>query len=150
MFSVLCSVSMHTYAVMGVNTALLQAALLSRARIYTIVPAKMEARIDMIKGNFKLQFLPVQGVNKIASAVYVLFLSPSNMHHLALKRSFLKTICLFSNSVETFAIARNVEDLAAAKFTPMIPTEVAAREVLSSKISSMASSWAGDMVSLMH
>lgn len=72
------------------------------------------------------------------------------MHHLALKRSFLKTICLFSNSVETFAIARNVEDLAAAKFTPMIPTEVAAREVLSSKISSMASSWAGDMVSLMH
>lgn len=73
MFSVLCSVSMHTYAVMGVNTALLQAALLSRARIYTIVPAKMEARIDMIKGNFKLQFLPVQGVNKIASAVYVLF-----------------------------------------------------------------------------
>lgn len=64
---------MHTYAVMGVNTALIQASLLSRARVYTIVPAKMEARIDMIKGNFKIDILPVSGVNKIASAMYVLF-----------------------------------------------------------------------------
>uniref|UniRef100_A0A8D3DU92 Vitellogenin domain-containing protein n=1 Tax=Scophthalmus maximus TaxID=52904 RepID=A0A8D3DU92_SCOMX len=86
------SVSMHTYAVMGVNTALIQAALLSRARVHTIVPAKMEARIDMVKGNFKLQVLPVQGIDKIASAI-----------------------------VETFAVARNVEDLTAAKITPMIP-----------------------------
>ncbi|XP_070687930.1 vitellogenin-2-like [Pempheris klunzingeri] len=111
------SVSMHTYAVMGVNTALIQASLLSRARVHTIVPAKMEARIDMIKGNFKLQFLPVQGIDKIASAL-----------------------------VETFAIARNVEDLAAAKITPMIPAEVAAqlsRETFSSKISRMASSLTG-------
>lgn len=74
--SVPCSVSMHTYAVMGVNTAFLQAALVSRARVHTIVPAKMEARIDMIKGNFKLQFLPVQGIDKIASALCVLFLLP--------------------------------------------------------------------------
>ena len=59
---------------MGVNTALIQAALLSRARVYTVVPAKMEARIDMIKGNFKLQVLPVQGIDKIATALYVLFL----------------------------------------------------------------------------
>ncbi|XP_049910405.1 vitellogenin-2-like isoform X2 [Epinephelus moara] len=113
------SVSMHTYAVMGVNTAFIQAALLSRARVHTIVPAKVEARIDMIKGNFKLQLLPVQGVDKIASAL-----------------------------VETFAVARNVEDLAAAKFTPMIPAEVAkrlSRESFSSKISRMASSLAGSM-----
>lgn len=75
MFYVLCSVSMHTYAVMGVNTALIQAALLSRARVHTIVPAKMEARIDLIKGNFKLQFLPVQGIDKVASALYVLNIS---------------------------------------------------------------------------
>lgn len=71
---------MHTYAVMGVNTALIQAALLSRARIHTILPAKIEARIDMIKGNFKLQLLPVQGVSKIASALCVLFLSISKLH----------------------------------------------------------------------
>lgn len=70
-FSFPFSVSMHTYAVMGVNTALIQAALFSRARVHTIVPAKFEAKIDMIKGNFKLELLPVQGVDKIASAVYV-------------------------------------------------------------------------------
>nr|SOX60631.1 vitellogenin Ab [Solea senegalensis] len=105
------SVSIHTYAVMGVNTALIQASLLSRARVHTIVPAKMEARIDMIKGNFKLQLLPVQGIDKIASAL-----------------------------VETFAVARNVEDLTAAKFTPIIPAEPAVQT--SSKL---ASSIADDM-----
>ncbi|XP_018528704.1 vitellogenin-2 [Lates calcarifer] len=113
------SVSMHTYAVMGVNTAFIQAALLSRARVHTVIPAKMEARIDMINGNFKLQFLPVQGIDKIASAL-----------------------------VETFAVARNVEDLTAAKITPMIPAEVAAqlsRETFSSKISRMTSSRAGGL-----
>nr|AKK31327.1 vitellogenin B [Larimichthys crocea] len=113
------SVSMHTYAVMGVNTALIQAALLSRARVHTIVPAKMEARIDMIKGNFKFQFLPVQGIDKIATAL-----------------------------VETFAVARNVEDLAAAKITPVVPAEVASqlsREIFSARISKMSSSLASDM-----
>uniref|UniRef100_A0A8D0AR41 Vitellogenin-2-like n=1 Tax=Sander lucioperca TaxID=283035 RepID=A0A8D0AR41_SANLU len=110
------SVSMHTYAVMGVNTAFVQAALMSRARVHTIVPAKMEARIDMIKGNFKLQLLPVQGIDKIATVF-----------------------------VDTFAVARNVEDLAAAKITPVVPEEFTAqtsRETFSSKISSFASSLA--------
>lgn len=79
MFYALCSVSMHTYAVMGLNTALIQAALLSRARVHTIVPAKMEARIDLIKGNFKLQFLPVQGIDKVASALYVLNISKQHV-----------------------------------------------------------------------
>ena len=65
---------MHTYAVMGVNTAFVQATLMSKARVHTTVPAKMEARINMIKGNFKLQFLPVQGIDKIATVLYVLFL----------------------------------------------------------------------------
>lgn len=89
--SVPCSVSMHTYAVMGVNTALIQAALLSRARVHTIVPAKMEARIDMVKGNFKLQVLPVQGIDKIASAMYFTF-SPSKMYHPVLRCCYLKTV----------------------------------------------------------
>ncbi|XP_063747534.1 vitellogenin-2-like [Eleginops maclovinus] len=113
------SISMHTYAVMGVNTAFIQAALLSRARVHTIVPAKVEARIDMIKGNFKLELLPVQGIDKIASAI-----------------------------VETFAVARNVEDLTAAKITPIIPAALAtqvSRETFSSKLSKMASSMAQSM-----
>ncbi|KAL3047365.1 hypothetical protein OYC64_021558 [Pagothenia borchgrevinki] len=113
------SVSMHTYAVMGVNTAFIQATLLSRARVHTIVPAKVELRIDMNKGNFKLELLPVKGVDKIASA-----------------------------KVETYAVTRNVEDLPAAKMTPMIPDALAtqmSRETFSSKISKMASSLADSM-----
>lgn len=62
---------MHTYAVMGVNTAFIQAALVSRAKVHTVVPSKMAARLDMIKGNFNFQLLPVQGVNTIASGLYV-------------------------------------------------------------------------------
>ncbi|KAM8874646.1 vitellogenin-2-like [Spinachia spinachia] len=108
------SVSTHVYAVMGVNTAFLQAVLMSRAKVHTNIPAKIEARVDIIKGNFKLQLLPVEGVSKIASA-----------------------------RVETFAIARNVEDLAAAKITPMVPSAVeVSRETFSSRISRMASSLA--------
>lgn len=74
MFSVTCSVSVHTYAVMGVNTAFIQAAVVSRAKVQTIIPAKMEARVDVTKGNFKFQFFPVQGIDKIASVLYVSFL----------------------------------------------------------------------------
>ncbi|KAK9519374.1 hypothetical protein VZT92_022109 [Zoarces viviparus] len=113
------SFSMHTYAVMGVNTAFIQAVLMSRARVHTIVPAKIEARIDMIKGNFKFQVLPVPGVNKIVSA-----------------------------RADTVVIARNVEDLPAAKITPMIPPAAEAqvsRETFSSEITRMASSLASDM-----
>lgn len=71
-----CSVSIHTYAVMGLNTDLIQAALMSRAKVHTIVPAKMEARVDMDRGNFKLQFIPVQDIDTIASAVYVFVRNP--------------------------------------------------------------------------
>ncbi|XP_047442875.1 vitellogenin-2-like [Mugil cephalus] len=115
------SVSMHTYAVLGVNTAFIQAALMSRARVHTIVPAKMEARADIIKGNFKFQFLPVQNIDTIASAL-----------------------------VDTFAVARNVEDLAAAKITAVVPAAAAAaaqlsRETFTSRISKMASSLIGGM-----
>lgn len=139
---------MHTYAVMGVNTALIQASLLSRARVYTIVPAKMEARIDVNKGNFKFDFLPVQGIDKIASALYVLFFVINHVQpRCEICYGSTNTI---SNSVETFAIARNVEDLSAARITPMIPAAVAAapvsRERFSSSISAMASSLVGGVV----
>lgn len=70
--------------------------------------------------------------------------------HPVLKCYFAKTI--FSlNSVETSALVRNVEDLAAAKSTPIIPVEIAAqhsREIFSSRISGIASSRADDIVSL--
>uniref|UniRef100_A0A3Q3AEG8 Vitellogenin-2-like n=1 Tax=Kryptolebias marmoratus TaxID=37003 RepID=A0A3Q3AEG8_KRYMA len=105
------SVSMHTYAVMGVNTAFLQATMLTKAKVHTIVPEKMEARLDMNNGNFNLQLLPVEGVNTIASAL-----------------------------VETVAVARNVEDLAAAKITPILPVETLTWKNITSKSSWMSSS----------
>uniref|UniRef100_A0A673XS34 Vitellogenin domain-containing protein n=1 Tax=Salmo trutta TaxID=8032 RepID=A0A673XS34_SALTR len=86
------SIAMHTFAVMGVNTAFIQAALMARVEVHTIVPARFTAKLDMVKGNFKIEALPVQIINHIVSV-----------------------------HVETLALARNVEDLAAAKFTPMIP-----------------------------
>lgn len=73
MFSVFCSMSFHTYAVMGVNTAFIQATLVSTARVYTVLPAKIEAKMNMVKGNFKFEFLPVQGIDKIVSAKYVIY-----------------------------------------------------------------------------
>lgn len=62
---------MHTYAVMGVNTAFLQAAVVARARVKTMIPAKIETRLDVMKGNFKFQFHPIQSTDKIASLEYV-------------------------------------------------------------------------------
>ncbi|KAK5907202.1 hypothetical protein CesoFtcFv8_005079 [Champsocephalus esox] len=109
------SVSIHTYAVIGVNTALIQAGLLLTARVHTIVPAKVELRSDMSKGNFKLELLPVQGIDKIASVM-----------------------------VETVAVTRNVGDLPVTKVTQIIPVKLGqeSSETFSSKISKMASSLA--------
>lgn len=73
MFSIYCSVSLHTYAVMGVNTAHIQAAVMTKAQVYTALPARVQAKMNILKGQFKLDLLPVEGVDRIASASYVLF-----------------------------------------------------------------------------
>ncbi|TNM87973.1 hypothetical protein fugu_006194 [Takifugu bimaculatus] len=93
--SIIPSVSLHTYAVMGVNTALIQAAMMTKAKVYTALPAKVQTKMNIMKGHFKFDFLPVEDVDKIASAF-----------------------------VETYAVARNVEDLAAARLTPVLPDEI--------------------------
>lgn len=53
------SVAMNAFAVMGVNTAVLQAAVLSRAKLNTLVPVKIAARLDINEGHFKIEALPV-------------------------------------------------------------------------------------------
>ncbi|XP_068176457.1 vitellogenin-2-like [Antennarius striatus] len=111
------SLAVHTFAVMGVNTALLQATVVSRGKVYTIVPAKIEANLDRIKGNFKLHLVPVENIDKIASVL-----------------------------VDTYAVARNVEDLPAVKLTPMIPATWPSKPIIESSLfSGLASSLAGDM-----
>lgn len=120
MFSVFCSMSFYTYAVMGVNTAFIQAALLSRAKVYTVLPAKIQAKIDIVKGNFKFDFLPVQGIDRIVSATYVIY---SVMYY---QKLLLETLTgnYLSDSVDTYAVARNVEDISAAKMAPIFPNQI--------------------------
>ncbi|KAM8746385.1 vitellogenin-1-like [Acanthopagrus schlegelii] len=109
------SVAVNTFAVMGVNTAILQAMLISRAKLNSIVPAKIAARLDINEGHFKIEALPVSVPEQIAAV-----------------------------HVETLAVAKNIEDLAAARITPIIPEKVLkpfSREILSSKIESAAASF---------
>ncbi|XP_070687992.1 vitellogenin-like isoform X2 [Pempheris klunzingeri] len=110
------SIAVNTFAVMGVNTAIIQAALLSRAKLNSIMPAKIIASLDITEGNFKIEVLPVSVPEHIAA-----------MH------------------VETVAVVRNIEDLPAEKITPIIPAKILksiSREILTSKIvSSAAASW---------
>uniref|UniRef100_A0A4W6F862 Uncharacterized protein n=1 Tax=Lates calcarifer TaxID=8187 RepID=A0A4W6F862_LATCA len=108
------SVVVNTFAVMGVNTAILQAALVSRAKLNSILPAKIAARLDITEGHFKIEALPVSVPEHIAAV-----------------------------HVETLAVARNIEDLAAPRITPIISAQVLqssiSREILTSKIVSSAS-----------
>uniref|UniRef100_A0A674F5Q3 Vitellogenin n=1 Tax=Salmo trutta TaxID=8032 RepID=A0A674F5Q3_SALTR len=115
------SIVMHTYAVMGVNTAFIQAAIMARVKVHTIVPAKFAAKLDIANGNFKVEAFPVSAPEHIA-AVYI----------------------------ETFAVARNVEDVPAEIITPMIPAQGAARSAQQSREKSMmaasSASFAGSLV----
>lgn len=63
----LFSVAMNTYAVMGVNTAVLQANVVFKAHAYTILPAKINARLDIKEGDFKIEALPVHVPENITS-----------------------------------------------------------------------------------
>uniref|UniRef100_A0A665WGU8 Vitellogenin 5 n=1 Tax=Echeneis naucrates TaxID=173247 RepID=A0A665WGU8_ECHNA len=104
------SVAVNTFAVMGVNTAILQAAMLSRAKLNSVLPAKLRARFDMKEQNFKFEALPVSHPENIAAV-----------------------------HVDTFAVARNIEDLPMEKITPIVPAQViqaTSREFLKSKFSS--------------
>lgn len=60
------SIAAETYAVMGVNTALIQAAVMARAKAVTVLPAKLQAIADIPKLNFKIEALPVPVPEHIA------------------------------------------------------------------------------------
>lgn len=73
MFSVFCSAAISTYSVIGVNAEFIQATLVSRAKAYAVLPAKINAKINYVKGDFKFEFLPVKWAGKIVSASYVIY-----------------------------------------------------------------------------
>ncbi|XP_045904896.1 LOW QUALITY PROTEIN: vitellogenin-like [Micropterus dolomieu] len=108
------SVAVNTFAVMGVNTAIVQAAVLARAKFNSVMPAKIAARLHISEGHFRIEALPVSVPEHVAAV-----------------------------QVETFAVVRNIEDLAGARMTPMIPAKVlehVSRETASSAASSSISS----------
>ncbi|XP_041913750.1 vitellogenin-like isoform X1 [Alosa sapidissima] len=112
------SISMHTFAVMGVNAAFFQAAVMARAKTVTVLPAKLSARADVPKLNFKIEALPVETPEHIAKIRF-----------------------------ETLAISRNIEDLTNERITPIVPvivaTEQLSKERFTSRLSaSLASSMA--------
>uniref|UniRef100_A0A673LG99 Vitellogenin-like n=1 Tax=Sinocyclocheilus rhinocerous TaxID=307959 RepID=A0A673LG99_9TELE len=86
------SIALQTFAVMGVNTALIQAAVMARGKIRTITPGKVTARADILKGNYKVEALPVEVPEHIAAV-----------------------------SFETLAVVRNIEEPTAERTVPLVP-----------------------------
>ncbi|XP_064859254.1 vitellogenin-like isoform X3 [Oncorhynchus nerka] len=116
------NIVMHTFAVMGVNTAFIQAAIMARAKVRTVVPAKFAAQLDIANGNFKMEAFPVSPPEHIAVA-----------------------------HIETFAVARNMEDVPVERITPLIPAQGVARSAQQSRdkftsmIAASAASFAGSL-----
>ncbi|XP_072555899.1 vitellogenin-like [Paramormyrops kingsleyae] len=92
------SVAIHTFAVMGVNTALVQAAIMAKAEARVVTPLKFSIRADVSQGYFSVNALPVPAVDNITVV-----------------------------RVEALALARNIENLEEARIIPMLPAALAAR-----------------------
>ncbi|CAL8393719.1 unnamed protein product [Boreogadus saida] len=89
------SFAVQSFAVMGVNTDLIQSSVLVRAKVNSVLPSKIAANLDITEGNFRIQALPVDVPEQLATARY-----------------------------ESLAVARNIEDLLAEKIVPIIPAEI--------------------------
>uniref|UniRef100_A0A672JLX0 Uncharacterized protein n=1 Tax=Salarias fasciatus TaxID=181472 RepID=A0A672JLX0_SALFA len=100
------SVSAHTYAVMGVNTDQFKAAVMSRARVHSVVPAKMEARVDMTGATSSLSFCLFRESLSLQSRVCTGFIAPL---------------------LETFAVVGNMN---VTTLTPLIPAERCDRAII--------------------
>ncbi|XP_049321621.1 vitellogenin-like isoform X2 [Astyanax mexicanus] len=93
------SAAIHTFAVIGVNTALIQAAVMAKGKVHTAVPGKMAVRADLPKGNFKVEVLPAATPDHVAAV-----------------------------SFETLAVARNIEDLPAERVASLAPAVASGAE----------------------
>ncbi|XP_067894136.1 vitellogenin 3, phosvitinless [Heterodontus francisci] len=78
-------------AIMGINTPLIQTGVEVQLKTSTVVPVNLTARVNLKKSNIKIETPPLQQEDQ-----------------------------LFSARSRAFAFSRNIEDLAAAKVTPLI------------------------------
>lgn len=61
------SVALQTFAVFGVNTALIQAVVMARGKVHVVLPGKLAIRADFPNGNVKLEVLPAAVPDHIAA-----------------------------------------------------------------------------------
>ncbi|TSM94610.1 Vitellogenin [Bagarius yarrelli] len=86
------SIALQTFAVIGVNTALIQAAVMVRGKIHTVLPGKVAISADLPKGIVKMEALPAAVPDHIAAVRF-----------------------------ETVAVARNIEDLPNERVVSLAP-----------------------------
>lgn len=67
----LFSIAVSTLATMGINTAMFQSGIVSRAKLTTTVPTNIVARLNIHKGYFKIEALPVSLPENIAAMQWV-------------------------------------------------------------------------------
>lgn len=63
----LFSIAVNTLATMGINTAMFQSGIVCRAKLTTTVPTNIVTRLNLDKGNFKIEALPVSLPENIAA-----------------------------------------------------------------------------------
>ncbi|KPP59788.1 vitellogenin 1-like, partial [Scleropages formosus] len=59
------SIAVHKIAVMGVNTAIIQAAIVAKAKVHNVLPLKFNARVHIAQGHFKIEALPLQAHGRL-------------------------------------------------------------------------------------
>ncbi|XP_060796540.1 vitellogenin-like [Neoarius graeffei] len=97
------SVAIQAFGVFGLNTALIQAAVVARGKLHTVLPGKVALRADLPKGSVKLEVLPAAVPDYIVDA-----------------------------SFEIVAVARNIEDLPSERsvsLAPPVPSDAPQRMI---------------------
>uniref|UniRef100_A0A8C1M8D2 Si:dkey-4c23.3 n=1 Tax=Cyprinus carpio TaxID=7962 RepID=A0A8C1M8D2_CYPCA len=89
------SITLQTFAVMGLNTGFIQAASMAKGKIHTFLPLKVEAKFDITKANFKIKAFPI-----------------------------VLPVHALTARFETLAAAGNIKALNAERITPIVPETV--------------------------
>lgn len=93
---------------------------MSKASAYAVLPEAITAEINCSAGHVKFDVQPYPAISKIVSASYVIY---SIMSY---QKLFLSTLTgnHFSNSINTYAVVRNKEDVPAERLTPLFPNQI--------------------------
>ncbi|XP_042567868.1 vitellogenin isoform X2 [Cyprinus carpio] len=89
------SITLQTFAVMGLNTGFIQAASMAKGKIHTFLPLKVEAKFDITKANFKIKAFPI-----------------------------VLPVHALTARFETLAAAGNIKAVNAERITPIVPETV--------------------------